>query len=569
MPEAPSHVPADEPPRFDPRERACIGLNFLNRNLDRSRGCLPYFWTRFGDDSAEMRHDWPDFGDLTARYVGAFVMARRMTGDKMPGEVELALRRLLLSYFDEGDGLSYRPRVDRPYYSTISHGNYDAHVAEGFDQSRVLWGLLAWYGDTGDPAIRGRIADLVAGLDRVMVKRKDYGYYDRAAIEPGAVIPADAPPMPHPVYFCGAQIHPLVECWRRLGMNRAGDLAGRLARFLFLQSDYFFEDGCWRVGGSGGFETAETDGHSHARLAAIAGTAHWARLSGDRELTDRARRAYDWFVHGHCADFGWSPEFLGRGDIADEACETCVVMDQIHCALAFAEAGDAGQYEKVERIARNQLLENQLLDTSCIRSSRAKPDTQQSSFTDVAGRVRGGFAGWAGVNDLIGPSPHSRNLMNCCGPSGIHALYDVWSRTAHHREGTIVVRFFLDHEGDLVTLHNGQPREGVLDIVPHHDATLQLQRRSWLPAGRLHVTVRGRPRQAAEVGEILDLGAVRAGDAVRVVYPLEEAVQPVHVNGRDFTVTWRGDTVVCMDPPGRNVPLYRGRTRVREDAGRP
>ncbi len=136
---------ANQPSPFDLCSRARAGLTYLNSNVDRKRGCLPYFSTMFKNDPAEARHDWPDFGDVTGRYVESFILARTMLGVSEPTEAEQQVRALLMSYFNEGDGLSYRPKPDAPYYSTILAEMYDAHVAEGFDQARVLWALLQWY----------------------------------------------------------------------------------------------------------------------------------------------------------------------------------------------------------------------------------------------------------------------------------------------------------------------------------------------------------------------------------------------------------------------------------------
>jgi hypothetical protein len=205
---------------FDLGDRVRHGLNFLNQNVDKKKGNLPYFWTIFESDPAEARHDWPDFGDLTSRYIEAFIVARRMLGLPELFNVEKAQRKLLISYFNEGDGLNYRPKPEKSYYSTIFKREYDAHVAEGFDQARVLWALLEWYVESNDPLIRKRIFELINGLDRVLIKKDDYGYYDRSTIEPGTVVDPNSCPMPNQYYFCGTQIHPLIEVYRRLGNEK-------------------------------------------------------------------------------------------------------------------------------------------------------------------------------------------------------------------------------------------------------------------------------------------------------------------------------------------------------------
>jgi hypothetical protein len=203
---------------FDLCEQMKLGLNFLNNNVDHNRGCLPYFVTIFKNDPTEARHDWPDFGDLTSRYVESFILARKMLGINTPGSVEMALRKLLLSYFNEGDGLSYRPKPDKPYYSSILNRDYDDHVAEGFDQSRVLWAMLAWYEDGYETSIIKRINELLAGLYNVMIKRDNYGYYDRFTWPPGTSVSQNAEPAPHQFYFAGAQNIPACD-----GANIAGN----------------------------------------------------------------------------------------------------------------------------------------------------------------------------------------------------------------------------------------------------------------------------------------------------------------------------------------------------------
>ena len=545
--------------RFDLCARARAGLSFLSRNVDPHRGHLPYFATMFNGDPAENRHDWPDFGDLTARYTEAFVVARRMLGLNEPNDVEVAIRKLLLSYFDEADGLSYRPKPDKPYYSTILRRMYDEHVAEGFDQSRVLWGLAAWCEDSQDPEIRTRIEQLLAGLDRVMVRRDDYGYYDRATWSPGFTPDPDAEPMAHQLYFTGSQIHPLVECYRVLGLERALELAQRLADFVVHHSDYFFEDGSWNCPHGVGFGGCEQDGHTHSRFATIAGVASLGVMTGRDELLQQARLWYDWFVDGHCCSFGWSPEFLGRyGDDA-EGCETCAIMDHIRCALVFADAGEPVFYEKAERIARNQLLENQLLDTSLIRNTVEKADTDSSCFHDVAAMVYGGFAGWAGPNDFIGNCKHSHCLMNCCGPSGVRALYDIWDHVYSRDGETLRIHILKDRRDEVLEISNRQPDRGEVSILAKTAGALYLPCRTWTDPRAMQISVNDQPVAAEPQDGYFSVGRLAPGDRVLARYPMDERIERVEVNGRDYRVAWRGDTVVEIDPPGAEMPFYQGR----------
>ena len=253
--------------------------------------------------------------------------------------------------------------------------------------------------------------------------------------------------MPHQFYFAGTQIHPLIECYRRLGNEHALAMAQRLTNYVVHRSDYFLDDGAWNCPGGETWESSMLDGHSHSRLATIAGIAVVGIATGDGSLVATARRAHDWFIREHCSSFGWSPEFVGRYGDENEGCETCAVMDQLNSALALAEAGHLEYYEQAERIARNQLFENQLLDTRIVRNTVDKADTELSCFHGVADMVRGAFAGWAGPNDFVGNCDLHYCLMHCCGPAGLRAMHDVWSNVYRTQDENVFVNIFLDRHG--------------------------------------------------------------------------------------------------------------------------
>ena len=61
-------------------DRALLGLRFLINSVDKRNGCLPNIWACFESGPAVARHDFPDFGDLTSRYLEAIYLARCMTG---------------------------------------------------------------------------------------------------------------------------------------------------------------------------------------------------------------------------------------------------------------------------------------------------------------------------------------------------------------------------------------------------------------------------------------------------------------------------------------------------------
>ena len=535
------------------------GLHFLTHCVDRRRGCLPFFLTLFRDDPAEARHDWADFGDLTARYVEAFHMAREMTGSDEGREVQQALEDNLFSYFSEGDGLNYRPRPAAPYYSTLSRGPYDLHVAEMFDQSRTLMALSTAWGLSGEERFRSALTALVEGLRRVAIFREDHAYYSRAYYDPGYSPASGETPYEHQAYFTGPHVQALVQVYESTGDESALDLAHRLARWYFDVAGLVGEDGSFGAGGEVGFGGGEADGHTHSRMGTAAGAIRLGDLTGDRRIFEMGKLLYDRFHRAWCAPFGWSPEFLDRYGIEQEGCETCTLMDQMHAAAALALAGHTGYWDHVERIARNQLVEQQLLDTRLIRNTIEKEDTELSVFHGVADMVRGGFGGWCAPNDFIGHNKGSWSLMNCCGPSGVRALWTAWRHVEHCVQDATTLHVLMARRGESVDVEDHTPREGRLVIRVLHDTGLAVRVPGFL-AGTAPVVKRNGGVMAARTANgYLQCGGVAKGDEIEIAYPMTETRESLRVNGRDFTVTWAGDTVVAIDPPGEHLPLYQRR----------
>ncbi len=544
---------------FSLTKRTEIAFNFLRKNVDPRRGCLPYFVTIFKKDPAEARHDWPDFSDLTARYVEAFILGRKMLNMTEVDPVERQLRKLLLSYFDEGDGFSYRPKPEKPYYSTIFRRLYDGHVAEGFDQARVLWALTAWYKESKDTGLLSRIEDMISGLDRVMVKRQEYGYYDRSNWQGDFIVSQSAEPMPHQAYFCGTQIHPLIECYRQFSLPGALGLAQRLTNYIMDHSDYFFADGSWNCRYGEGFESAVMDGHTHSRFATLAGIITVGIVCENDDLIARGKRSYDWFIKNHCSSFGWSPEFLGRFGDAEEGCETCTIMDQINVLLALIEAGNSEYYEDLEKITRNQLIENQLIDTKLVRNTVDREDTELSCFHNVADMVYGGFAGWAGPNDFIGNCDHHYCLMNCCGPAGVRAMHDVWNNIYSIDGDSVIINVYMDKVDKVLSIANRCPYSDEFFIEPFRDCRLMLRLRSWMRPDKMIISIDNVPCDFAVNDGLIDVGKVAAGSKVLVKGLIAGYKTSEKANGRDYEVFWQGDTVVEISPPGEIMPLYQNR----------
>ena len=539
-------IPAQENPQRPPTSTgartlaletyALRGYNYCNRMVDKDG--LPYF-NIFWTEPAEAAHDWPDFGDVMSRQYQGVVMARHMTGVTAP--IEAVWHEKCLSYIDPESGLLTRPAT-----------SYSQKVADGGDQALTLYALVTAYADAPDPALRKIILHMTESLLARASKGTGGGF------------------------MTGFMIKSLMTSARVLGDESALQLAGMQTRKIFGDDPLFTPDNKFKQGG-----------HMHGNLRTLVGAADYALYVGDPVLFSRADALYR-YVRSEGTRFGFLPESIGRqGDIV--ATETCALMDYIGLAVTLANHGHPEYWGDVERVVRNQLIESQAHNLSWMKSDPARPDTEQFTWRDIAGRMEGGWAGWSSPTHLLaacetlghhwgGPELHdkTRAFQNCCGGSGIHALFIAWKNAARFEKGTLSVNLHIDKLLPQAEIRGFQPFKGLLTIQIKEACAVRVRIPDFVEPKGMAVDVNGAGSQPKILGNYLELGRRAQGDFIRVTYPLPLATEEVEIGNPGFRhyryrVTWKGDTVVRMAPLGgefatgyseydkREVPVFYGK----------
>jgi hypothetical protein len=66
-------------------------------------------------------------------------------------------------------------------------------------------------------------------------------------------------------------------------------------------------------------------------------------------------------------------------------------------------------------------------------------------------------------------------------------------------------------------------------------------------------------------GRYVDVGPIRQGDTVVLTFPITERRVKEKIGPEVYSLTLKGSTVLSIDPPGKNGPLYQDRSRFRRD----
>ncbi len=572
---------AQVPATLDLAERARLCVNALTECTDPDYDDELYWIVDLLAREPAMYHTVDDH--VQAKFFSALPLNRTQCGSTQNLDVEHRLMQTVLK-MQGPDGLLYIPIKGRPWALPATANPWAIDPLPTGDHwcSIVMNGR--WLGGFCTYALKypaGPWAEaarrLARGLMNLCIVEGDIAYLTAMIAEPGKTPPKPASrPRGLRAGLNGWVAHSLAQCARSLGLREAGDVAAKLMRYVLRDSGYF---------GPGGEFTYEFPGenrmiHFHAHTAQIMAALEAVQVTGDQELLALAQRAYDYAVSQGEPLVGFFPEWLdykggayGEGQVSSEICE---VADMIASALKLSLLG-IDKWDDVDRWVRNQFAECQLTDTGWLtdghldRADRklaplpgAGCSGPEYGTTDrVIERAVGSFSGWPAINDFVQGKGWS--VMHCCTGNATRAVYYVWEKILTYAEGKLRVNLLLNRASQWADVHSHIPYRGQVDVKIKQDLDLEIRLAEWVKPEEARCTVDGKPRDLMFDGRYARVGAVRAGQAVTLTFPIPERTDRVIVEKRPYTLIRRGNDVVHIDPPGKNCPLYqRGHYRQGE-----
>ena len=441
--------------KIDFYSRAMLALWHIENGTDPITA-QPYF-TVFDEKHPAMYHDWPDFGDLTARYLEAAYMIGDMTS-VYPRNLR-KLKDNLLNYFDS-DGLNYRPE-----------GSVSTKSAEIFDQGRTLYALCSCWMADPDPVYKNSLIKMVDALTAISTPQDDFLYIQGRDYNHGQWNNVFSH-VDLAGHYTGTLIRPLMKIWQMFGYESALLLAEKYSKYVMDFAGVFDDEGNY-------------SGHSHSRLSAASGILEYAIESGRKDWIAKINKVWE-KTYGFAGPAGIVPEELPYpGKPFYFRSETCSIMDFLNLTIQLALLGDSSKWNIAERMLRNQLIENQCCRLDWGEDFIGEVYDEISCEHKVVARMLGGFAGWAGVEYYFAMTPKygkqwpegyapverfikkPRLFQNCCAPAGLRALYLAWSQAATVRDGGFNVNMLLNRhlaEG-TVDIHLDEQQKNLLVLV--------------------------------------------------------------------------------------------------------
>ena len=539
------------PATLDLQEHARASINFLTRQPDRKQGFLPYFWTYFGEGPPELRHNHWDYCENPGRFLSGLIAARQVTGSLTGTEEERLYEQEIYSRIREaGHGLTWRPAYS-PFGRT--KGLPEMNL---WDNRSQFMGLMSLYMQYEEPEVKARLESMIDGLERYGIRRGKYFFFEREDILLGHRVNKNHEPKVS--QHSTGWITPLIEYYKLIGSERAKNLAVGLANFT---KDYHHTS--LRPGRVLGISNV------HGALFGLAGVIRTARVTGDKEKLEWARKLVDYSAANLASSFGWVQEMEGRNWMRSEdshSTESCAIVDMIQCALLLADAGNPQYWDLVERYVRNYFTEAQLMESSWMEASGVREDNVCSTWNDVAERVRGCFVGWGAPNDWVDETGRLRNaVQNCCAPHGSWGIVLVWRRLVQSDSNGVRVNLALNGEHTECRVASYLPYRGRVDVIMYKDAPLQVRIPVGVDKAQVKCTVNGGSAETGWDGDYLTLAGVATLDTVSLRWPQQYTTTTEEIDGMTYTIEWKGRTVIAIDPPGTVRPLFQ-RDHFRADS---
>jgi hypothetical protein len=580
------------PDTLDIAERAKLGIHVLTSITDPDADYEIFWLVDFSRNPPVMLHDFNDWVTNCEGLMEALPLLRMATGSNLNDNVDPVWMTSLLRSIGP-DGLVYIPLSGRPWSRISAPLTYlepvwsngaklkfsdpsISQVATPVTCERMISVMTIYYLRDENPMWKTAIEHIIQRLSEFAVIQGDYAYMPAGSIEPKSLYGTGPMPLGFMAEETSARlIQGLAQYYKVTGYEPAIELAGKLTRYLRFHAQYYEPGGPPLVGPdekiwfkSYGIEKVRYGGHGHAHGIGLVSALEYAMAVDDKDTLTFVQSSYEWLRANGSSQVGFFPEIFIPGY---DRCEADTIADMITMALKLSVAGVGDYWDDADRWTRNHFAESQLTDPAWVNRlaerSAVKKVEPNATADHVAERNVGAFAGWSTGNDWVAQSPtHTYSIQHCCSGNSCRTLYYLWQYILEFQNGSLRINLLLNRASESCDIHSYVPYEGKVDLkIKTNCARTLVRMPEWVGGGSRTVSceVNGQKRALKWQGRYIDLGPARMGDRITVKFPIGDQTMRATIGGVDYKLELRGNTVVSIDPPGRNGPLYE-RTYYRQ-----
>jgi hypothetical protein len=588
------------PDTLDIAERARLGINCLTGITDPNADHEIFWFVDFHRNPPVMVHDFNDWCQNVEGMFESLALLRMASGSDQNSDVDKVWMETLLKSIGP-DGLVYAPlngspwaRLNAAWVTPVWRADgtttdvRDKSVSQVTNSNlwpRAMAAMMLYHLRDENPMWKQTIEQMIQGMSALVTNEADYSFFPAGGYEPNKKFSGGwaAGEQEMPTGYLALDggnvrvIQGLAQYYRLTGYEPARILAGKLVNFIRYRADAFDAQGRFRFSAyekanpewfvqysqaHGGNPTVEEvkgqtlGGHFHSHTVGILGVIEYATAVGDPELLAWCKSSYEWAKTQGSSLVGFFPEFIAP---QYPSCESCEVADMIGIAAKLTRAGAGDYWDDLDRWARNQFAENQLTETQWIhRQAESQPEKKvafNETADDVAKKNLGGFAGWSSGNEWS----LKNGIMHCCTGNSTRAIYYIWENIVEAKSDEFRVNLLLNRASAGADVYSFVPYEGRVSVKmkrPYPSVLIRVP--EWVASGSSEVVgkVNGTPRKLTWKDRYVDVGATKPGDTVDLAFPISTRTVKETLGTVRYTLEIRGNTVVSVDPPGKNGAIY-------------
>lgn len=541
---------ATVPDTLDIQERASLAVHGLTSTTDPESDYEIYWAALLNRNPVYMFHSWND--SCWAKYMDDLPLLRLASGSKLNMHVERRWFEVLL-HMQGPDGLLYFPKIGKPWWPNQCYGPKPPgeHYTLVYTNGRLLGAMTIYYQLTGEELWKNAGKRVVDGLAELAVYEDDKAYFEWVQFGPGKQFKeADRSAVTHnfATWFAWT-VQGLANYYKVTSYEPAKTLSSKLARWIISDSNHFDSEGRFLPEYPGSSMT-----HFHGHTMVLLALLDYSLITGDTSTVDFVHKSFEFARDHGNTTVGFFPETL-----SGHTAETCEVADMIALALKLSQAGAGDYWDDADRWIRNQFAEAQLLNGDWVDEMvKDLPVTQAGPYETterVSQRIVGCFASQAAANDWVGRPPEGTQA--CCNGNGARTIYYIWENILNYKDGKLRINLLLNRVSLWADVDSYIPYEGRVDVKVKKACKLSVRIPEWVTPEQTRCQVNDLDRSLSWDGRYALVGEVKPEDVVTLTFPIFEQTDVVNIEGQDYTLIRKGNTVVHIDPPGKYCPYYQ------------
>lgn len=240
------------------------------------------------------------------------------------------------------------------------------------------------------------------------------------------------------------------------------------------------------------------------------------------------------------------PAKYGRDPLLARHAEADSLGEMIELGVRLADAGLGEYWDDVDAIARNQLAEQQFCSRALLRAiSHGAPNIE-----DYVG----------GFTESSSPALAPAAMYGCCSANGSIGLYYAWHGITRFDDGVATVNLFLNRASSWMDVDSYLPYEGKVELHNKQARIALVRIPSWVEMKKVKSLVDNAATRPASSGRYLIFEGLQKGTTIRLEFPNPETKEEHTIGGERYQVSFRGSTVMDIEPRPKDsglIPLYQ------------